>query len=219
MLAFGAVFKRAVVDAVGRHGPVPAAIATAAIGFALGELAKSVFGADMRPRFALAGPAAIDVAGIAVPVADLAVIVAGLVALLIALTFLGDTRVGRAIQAVIQNRTAAQALGIRVGRMVLYVFVLNAALAGVASILLGLPAQPKAAGATSLTVAALAASVLGGFALRGTTGAALALGVIEQLLAGMVAAPYRPAVLPVVLVGVVAIRPQSLFGARKEKVA
>jgi branched-chain amino acid transport system permease protein len=103
--------------------------------------------------------------------------------------------------------------------MVLYGFLLNALLTGIASILLGLPAQGRVDDGTALTLAAAAAAVLGGFGLRRAIVAALLLGVVEQVLAVLVAAPYRAAILPAALIAAVAIRPEGLFRRSREQAA
>ena len=50
--------------------------------------------------------------------------------------FLNGTRTGRQMQATAQNPTVARLLGVPVERMVLYTFLINGALAGLASILI-----------------------------------------------------------------------------------
>lgn len=220
VLVFGAAFKLAVVDPVARRGPAALAIATAAVGIALGEAVDRVFGAAMRPRIALSWPASLDLAGIvAVPVADVATAAVALIALLFVLTFLGDTRTGRALQATMHNRLAAEALGIRVGRMVLYAFLLNGMLTGVAAILLALPAQARVADSTALTLAAVTAAVLGGFGLRRSLAAGLLVGIAEQAAAAAVPGAYRPAIVPVMLIAALAVRPQGLFRRMRERPA
>jgi len=219
MLLFGALFKLVLVNPVARHGLVPLTIATLALGFALDHALGAVFDAEMRPRLTLTRDGPIEFAGMALPMEDLAILLVAAIAVLTFLTFLDDTRVGRAIQAVMHDATVANVLGIRTRQMALHAFMLNAVLAGIAAILIGLPGPTRPIGATALTVAAMAASILGGFGLRATIAAALLLGVVEQVAATFVAPAYRDAILPLLLIAAVALRARELPGLARERMA
>ncbi|MDZ7791700.1 MAG: hypothetical protein U5L08_14630 [Xanthomonadales bacterium] len=93
-------------------------------------------------------------------------------------------------------------------------FGIGGALAGLAAVLFG------PVGAVSLTLGftaminGFAAAILGGFGrIGGVVVGALLIGVIEQLAAGYVAPGFRELYPFVLMIGVISIYPQGLFGA------
>ncbi|MCC7048697.1 MAG: branched-chain amino acid ABC transporter permease [Alphaproteobacteria bacterium] len=200
MLLLGVFFKMALVDPIRRHGPLPLTLATLAVGLFLHEAIKAVFGEAARPMFTPAFAQQLDFGGISVPTEGFVVIVVVGVMLAVLLSFLDDSRTGRAMQAIAQNPVAARVIGVPVGRMLLLAFLLNAFLAGIASLLIGLPGRIGLADGVTLAVASLAAMVLGRGRLRGAIVAALALGLAENLAAPLLPVVYRNAVIPLILV-------------------
>ena len=122
---------------------------------------------------------------------------------------------GRAIVAVRMDRDAAALMGVRVNTVFIATFGLGAALAGVAGALLGLvfpisPLQSEAYLGTAFTVC-----VLGG--LGGVAGAAaggIALGLVESFAALALGAENAPIVSMCLLILLLGIRPEGLFGRK-----
>lgn len=174
-----------------------------------------VFGADyrtIRPSVAL-GTAVVG--GIRIPLdravaATAALVMTGLLWLILRRSWLG-----RAIVAVRMDRDAALLMGIRVNGIHAATFALGAALAGAAGCLLGVvfpisPLQSEAYLGTAFTVC-----VLGG--LGSVTGAAaggLLLGIVESFAALFVGAENAPIVSLVLLITLLAVRPDGLVGRR-----
>jgi branched-chain amino acid transport system permease protein len=66
-----------------------------------------------------------------------------------------------------------------------------------------------------LTLKAFAAVIVGGFGyVRGAIAAAFLIGIAESLAAGYVSYAYKDAIAFVVMVAVLLVRPQGLFGRR-----
>ncbi|MCC6467661.1 MAG: branched-chain amino acid ABC transporter permease [Alphaproteobacteria bacterium] len=216
MLLLGVVFKVAVVGPIGRHGAVPLTLATLAIGLFLHEALKAVFGEAARPMFTPAFAPYLDFGGISLPTEAFVVIVVVAVMLAVLVSFLGDTRTGRAMQAIAQNPVAARVVGVPVGRMLLLAFVLNSFLTGIASLLIGLPGRIGLADGVALAVASIAAMVLGRGSLPGAIAAALLLGVLENVAAPLVPVPYRNAIVPLVLVAAMVAGPRVPVGRTPE---
>lgn len=213
---FGALFN-AVAEPVARHGVAALSIATLALGLALDQALAAAFDPEMRPRLTLSHDVPLAIAGLALSLEDLAVLVVAAVVLTTLLTFLDDTRAGRALRAMMHDARVAQVLGIRTARMALYAFLLNALLAGLAAMLIGLPGPARPIGATALTLAAIAASILGGFSLRPAIGCALLLGIVEHVGALFVPPAWRDAILPLLLILAVALRPRAMPGPGTER--
>jgi branched-chain amino acid transport system permease protein len=113
------------------------------------------------------------------------------------------------------DRDAAALMGVRVQRVFIATFALGAALAGAAGALLGLvfpisPLQSEAYLGTAFTVC-----VLGGLgSVAGAAGGGIVLGVIESLAALLVGSQNASIVSLVLLILLLAVRPDGLFGRK-----
>lgn len=142
----------------------------------------------------------------AVGVSKLATFAAGFVLILITLAVvqnLVNSRSGRAIMALRDNRIAAESVGIPVTKYKLMAFVTSAALAGAAGALFGLNYSSTVASKfdfnTSILV--LVFVVLGGLGnIRGSMIAAALLYVLPELLRGLDIAEYRMLIYAVILI-------------------
>ena len=113
--------------------------------------------------------------------------------------FLNRTRTGRCMQATAQNPGVAEILGVNTQRMVLYTFLINAALAALASFLISPFYLAKFSNGETLGLVAFIAAIVGGFnQIRGALAGGLLIGVLDNLTATYVTAEYRAA-LPLVL--------------------
>ena len=142
----------------------------------------------------------------AVGVAKLATFTAGFILILVTLFVvqnLMNSRSGRAIMALRDNRIAAESVGIPVTRYKLMAFVTSAALAGAAGALFGLNYSSTVAGKfdfnTSILV--LVFVVLGGLGnIRGSVIAAALLYVLPELLRSFNITEYRMLIYAVILI-------------------
>ena len=130
----------------------------------------------------------------------------------------GGTRTGRQMQATAQNPTVARILGVNVERMILYTFLINAALAAMASLLISPIYLAKFSNGETLGLAAFVAAIVGGFnQVRGAIAGGLLVGVIDNLAAAYVSTAYRQAVPLCLLVLIILFRPQGLLGRKEER--
>src|SRR5690606_23264848 len=106
--------------------------------------------------------------------------------------FLSRTRTGRSMQAVAQNPTVAQILGVRVERMILLTFAINAALVALASALVTPIYLAKFSNGEVLGMAAFVAAIVGGFnQIRGAIAGGFLLGIVDNIAAAYVSTQYR----------------------------
>ena len=130
--------------------------------------------------------------------------------------FLAGTRTGRQMQATAQNPTVARILGVPVERMMLYTFLINAALAAMASLLISPIYLAKFSNGETLGLVAFVAAIVGGFnQVRGAIVGGLLIGVVDNLAAAYVSTAYRQAVPLVLLVLIILFRPQGLLGPQR----
>jgi branched-chain amino acid transport system permease protein len=129
--------------------------------------------------------------------------------------FLRWTSTGRGIRAVGQNPDAAKLIGINASAMFAVTFALSAVLAGFTGILLGsLRLLTPGLGAEPL-IKAFIIVIFGGMgSLAGTIGAAYIIGLFEAFLITTVGFYWAPSALFLILIAVLLVRPEGLFGRR-----
>jgi len=130
------------------------------------------------------------------------------------------TTFGRAMTATSLNRDAARLVGIDTRTMVTWSFALAAGLGAVAGLVVAPLTQTAFNVGAGIGVKGFAAAILGGLGNPiAAVGGGLILGLLESLTAGYVNPLYKDAVALVVLLAVLFVRPQGLFGgAKREKV-
>jgi len=142
-------------------------------------------------------------------------VVAGTILMMVGLTlFVSRTQLGRAMRATSYDRQAAEMMGIDVNRVIAATFFIGSALAGAAGILNGLafqqvwPYMGFDAGLKAFT-----AAVVGGIGnLPGAVVGGLAIGLAESFTIGYVSSTFSDAIVFVVLIGVMILRPSGLLG-------
>jgi branched-chain amino acid transport system permease protein len=131
--------------------------------------------------------------------------------------FIRRTKLGWAMQAVAQNRTLAAVLGIDVGRLITVTFVLNAVLTAVAAVLIAPVYLVKYDIGIGLGLKAFYAAIIGGFnQMRGALLGGLLVGVVETLSGAYVSGPFRDAVVLGILIAVLLLKPEGLWGVKEE---
>ena len=218
LLVLGLLFKRLVVDPVIRHGVLPLVISTIALAILMKEGVKEFYAADAQPFPAAWATTNLQVAGMVVSVQNLVIIAVAVLAVAALQYFLGSTRTGRRMQATAQNPALARVLGIPVGRMVLYTFLINAGLVALASFLVSPIYLAKFTNGETLGLVAFVAAIVGGFnQVRGAIAGGLLLGVVDNLVAAYLSAQYRAAIPLFLLIAVILLRPQGLLGRVEER--
>ncbi len=145
------------------------------------------------------------------------VVVLILLSVLIAKMF-GGTMIGRKIRAVSLDRDACAVLGIEERGIVLFAWLLGAALAGLGGLLVGPITGASVHMAFRLGVNSFIALVIGGVdTLWGPLVGGLFLGVMELLLGAYVSIMYRETFVLITLVVVLLIRPVGLLGKPSER--
>lgn len=218
LAVLGLLFKRVVVDPVLRHGVLPLVISTIALAIFLKEGVKEFYAADAQPFPAAWATTNLALGGAAVSVQNLVIIAVAVVAVAALQYFLAATRTGRRMQATAQNPGLARVLGIPVERMILYTFLINAALVALASFLVSPIYLAKFTNGETLGLVAFVAAIVGGFnQVRGAIAGGLLLGVVDNFVAAYWSAQYRAAIPLFLLIAVILLRPQGLLGRAEER--
>lgn len=131
--------------------------------------------------------------------------------------FITRTKLGWAMQAVAQNRTLATVLGIDVSRLVTFTFMLNAVLTAVAALLIAPVYLVKYDIGIGLGLKAFYAAIIGGFnQIRGALLGGLLVGVVETFSAAYISGQFRDAVVLVILIAVLLLKPEGIWGVKEE---
>lgn len=140
-------------------------------------------------------------------------IIVGTVLLCAALyTFFRYTRVGMAMQATSQNQLAAYYMGIPVKRMFSLIWAISAGVAAFAGVLLA-PVSLIDVNIGFIGLKAFAAAVLGGFgSIVGALVGGLTIGLIEMFAGTYLPQGFKDVAAYIVLLVVLVIRPQGMFG-------
>jgi branched-chain amino acid transport system permease protein len=214
LFAFGILFHLVLVRPFERRADiVTASVITTLAGTAIVESAINLIWGPRSKQLARLGSGEIDLGLIRLPASDL-VLVAVVAATLAGLGwFLGQSRTGRAMRAVSQNREAAELMGLDVPRLYALAFGLSAAMAGLAGIFVGgLRFMTPTMGADPL-MKALIVVILGGIArFTSPIYAALMVGLVESFSNYFVGLYWTPAVLFAIMIAVLFVKPSGLFG-------
>lgn len=215
---FGWGFKIAIVDPMIRHGVLPLAIATMALAIIMKEGAKDGFSAEAQSFPSLLPSQTLSFMGISLSLQHVAIIIVASVAIGGLQWFVTRTRTGRQMQAAAQNPGVALILGIPVARMVMLTFLINAGLAALASVLISPIYLAKFSNGEVIGLFAFIAAIVGGFnQVRGALAGGLIVGVIDSLAAAYISTSYRLAVPLVLLVIIILVKPEGLFGRKEER--
>ena len=205
------------------RGASPLAVLITAIGvsYLLQSLAQIVFGS--APKMVMVFDfGMIEFFGATVQVSSL-VTLAVTVAIMIVLTlFVKYTRLGRAMIAVSEDKSAAQLMGINVNGIITLTFAIGSSLAALAGLfyLLKAPSVSSTMGAMP-GIKAFTAAVIGGIgSIPGAMLGGILLGMIESISYKFTAiAPYTDAIEFSILILILLVRPTGFLGKkRREKV-
>ena len=134
--------------------------------------------------------------------------------------FIDRTLIGKAVIATAANRLAARLIGIDTRKLTDLSFAVSAAIGAIAGILITPITLTSYDAGTVLALKGFAAAMLGGIGSPiGAIAGGLMLGMLEALSAGYISSSYKDAVAFLIILAVLVLMPQGLFGrARVDRV-
>lgn len=125
------------------------------------------------------------------------------------------TRLGLAMRAIAVDREVASLMGIHTGRYVTGSWAVGTALSGIAAILVAPAVSLDPTMMDQVAVFAFAAAILGGFgSLLGAVIGGFLIGVASNLIAAYISTNLQLTLIFVVIVAILYVRPEGLFGVR-----
>ena len=215
MAVFGLAYERAVIRTILARTWHVQLIATLATSITLTNLAIIVFGTQPKEVPTRLSAAILDVGGVRMAWQRVLVLVSAIAIFAALEWFVANARLGKAMRAMSQNREACAVVGVDVQQVALATFGISAGLAAAAAALVSPLFSIFPDVGALLTLKAFAAVIVGGFGyVRGAIAAAFLIGIAESLAAGYLSYAYKDAIAFVVMVAVLLVRPQGLFGRR-----
>jgi branched-chain amino acid transport system permease protein len=217
---FGALFELLAIRPIADGDPLRIIMVTIGGSVVIRQLALHVFGPDELALPAFTKGASIRIAGAAIERQTVWIWVLTLLAVAGLAVLYRKTAFGKAMRATSLQRDAARLVGIDARSMVTWSFVLSAGLGAIAGLSVAPLTQTAFDAGAGIGVKGFAAAILGGLGNPvAAVGGGLVLGLLESLTAGYINPLYKDAVALVVLLGVLFVRPQGLFGSSgREKV-
>src|SRR4051795_7736686 len=157
----------------------------------------------------------VDILGVRTPQNEIFTAIICWVVIGVLWLIVNKTRSGKAVLAASMNPRGVTLLGFELSRIYIAIWAIYGVLAGIAGVLLGMFLGVSSYSAGPLTGSAFSIVVLGGLgSVSGSLVAAYVVGYLETVTAYMINPAYRfiPALL--LLVVVMYVRPQGLFGRR-----
>lgn len=215
MFIFGAIIYILVIRRTLSSPMVVQIFATAGLGLFLSNSSLVLWTADYRMLQSSVGSKILMLGGIQVSTAALIAFVVAIVVALGLFVFIAFTYTGKAIRATVQDRTAAQLVGINIDRVFMLTFALGSLLVGIAGALLApiFPVYPTVG--VNFGLVSFVVVVLGGMgSMTGALLGGLIIGMVETLSGYFIDASLKQAVYFAVFILVLIFRPTGLFGQK-----
>lgn len=217
---YGVLVERLAVRPFASRGSNAWLMSTVALGIVLDNVVMHTFGREPRSLPSPLVSAPIDLAGVGLGVYPLQLVIPVIGLLLAAAlhTVARRTRWGVALLAVVQNRDAARLMGIPISRAIAVAFALSTLFAGVAGILIAPLFNVNADMGTLFGLKAFAVAILGGITSAwGVMIAGLLFGLAEGLITVTLGSSYTQMITFALVIAVLALRPNGLFGRAEVK--
>jgi branched-chain amino acid transport system permease protein len=213
LFGVGYLLQRLLVQRVTGEDLFLTLLITFGISIAIQQLAIQAWTANTRSIGVEFADPSLFLGGVIVPKLKLIAFVGALVLTALLWVFLKRTRQGRAIRAVAQNPQASELVGIDVEHTRAMTFGVSAAVAGGAGSFIGMILSLRPQMGLIYTLKSFVIVVFGGIgSIPGALVGGLSLGTVEELTAGLVSSTWTLAVSFSLLIVLLVLKPDGLFG-------
>jgi len=131
--------------------------------------------------------------------------------------FLKKTKMGKAMRATADNIELARFSGIEIEKIIILTWGIGGGLAAAAGILYGIDVQIHPGMGWNFLIPLFAASILGGIGnIYGSFIGGLIIGIVQQVSTAVLMPTYKPAVAFIIMIVILLVRPQGIFGRSSE---
>ncbi len=214
----GILVERLAIYPARHSSTITLIIITIGVSILLKGIAMFVWGKDSLPVPAFVGEKPIQILGATIVPQSLLVLIVACISVFLLEVFFRKTLYGKAMRACAANRLAARLIGIKVEPLVLCAFALSAALSAIAGAVISPITFATYDMGTMLGLKGFSAAVLGGLSSSvGSVVGGILLGILEALAAGFISSAYKDAAAFIILLLMLFVRPEGLFGTKETK--
>ncbi|MBT0666394.1 branched-chain amino acid ABC transporter permease [Geobacter pelophilus] len=209
----GILFERLTIRPLKSPSQISLIIITIGGSILIRGIAMTVWGKDTHSLPAFSGSEPLSIGAATILPQHLWIFGLTAIAIIANKLFFQYTITGKAMRACAANRRAAGLVGIDVKRMVLFSFAISAILGSLAGIIVAPLTMTSYDVGIMLGLKGFCAAIIGGLSGGiGTVLGGLLLGMLESLGAGLISSGYKDAIAFIILLLILFIRPQGLFG-------
>ena len=203
-------------------------LATVGVAIVIRAIVQYIAGVDAYFYSDTAPSVAFEIRGVRVTVTQVVIVVLAVVSLLVFFVFLRRTRLGRILRATADNLALAEVRGINADRIIMLVWFISGAFAALGGVMLGFETFVRPQIGLSILLPMFAAATVGGLgSLVGAIVGSMLLAFAQNLLLGIdfgtlfsdaswfIDSGYKSALALGLLVIVMLVRPQGLFGGNR----
>ena len=211
----GIVFNKLAIETARGAPLVSIIIITIGASIFIQGVAQIVFDKQLHRFPAISGDEPIKLLGATILPQSLWVIAGAVVIFCGLWLFFTKTLLGRAVLATSNNRIAAQLVGININYVMALSFALSAAIGALAGVLVTPITLVSYQIGIALALKGFASAMLGGMGNpKGALVGGALLGLMEALTAGFISSNYKDAVAFLVILAVLFVMPQGLYGRK-----
>lgn len=217
MAVFGAGVEKVVYYPLRRAHPRTVMLSTLALSIMMANLILIIWGPYPLSTDGPFGTSLLSIGDVSIPSQNLFIIIVGVILLFLQNFFFTKTFLGKVMRAVAQNQEAAALMGIETSRIIGFTFAYSSALAGIAGVLIA-PVFMISTGLGAVGTKGFASCVIGGFGqIFGAAIGGIFLGIMEVFAASYISSLYKDAIVFLVLILFLLVRPQGFFGRKGEE--
>jgi len=216
MAVFGIIVERVVFRPIVGKPMINGMLVSFGLSTFLMNLALLLFKADPRKIDSGFAHTTIAFLGLRVTLERLLALILGVFLVALLYRFIQNTKTGRAMRAVAQDRIAAQLTGVNVFRIYAITFAIGSVLASAAGAMVGAIFLVAPDMGWTVVLKSFIVVILGGFgSIKGVVFASLIIGLVESLGGGYISYAYKDAYPFLLLVLAFLLRPEGLMGGSK----
>jgi branched-chain amino acid transport system permease protein/neutral amino acid transport system permease protein len=194
---------------------IAAFIASIGVAWALRGLIYIIWGADYHFYSSGVRPMMFLPFGIKLRLDEIFIVGVSWIAVAMTYLFLTRAKMGKALRALADNPSLARVSGINTERMIVWAWAIAGSLIAIAGVLYGIETQLRPEMGWIFLLPLFAAIILGGQgSITGALAGGLILGIAQQVSTAWLLPTYKPAVAFIIMILVLLVRPQGIFGRR-----